>query len=175
MCFVCHKPNHLCAIVQRRSTFPDLIADKTPSPSVQIYCNREYSFRGTSLNKGENPSVVPQAQACRVEYIGETGRPLHVRIKEHLDGKEKLRASTALRYHKINSHGGEDFGVEVQWGFMLERFATDVIFIARQVMEKYREKRKPCYLAFLDLKKAFDRPALAVIWNALRGRGVRNI
>ncbi|VDP14075.1 unnamed protein product [Heligmosomoides polygyrus] len=37
-----------------------------------------------------------------------------------------------------------------QWGFMPERFTTDAIFITRQVMEKYREKRKPCYLAFLD-------------------------
>ncbi|VDP04192.1 unnamed protein product [Heligmosomoides polygyrus] len=38
---------------------------------------------------------------------------------------------------------------QVQWGFMPERSTTDAIFIARQVMEKYREKRKPCYLAFL--------------------------
>ncbi|VDO77488.1 unnamed protein product [Heligmosomoides polygyrus] len=55
-------------------------------------------------------------QACGEEYIGETGRSLHVRIKEHLDGKEKLRASTALGYHRINSHGGEDFGVERSQG-----------------------------------------------------------
>ncbi|VDP03687.1 unnamed protein product [Heligmosomoides polygyrus] len=44
-----------------------------------------------------------------------------------------------------------------QWGFMPERSTTDAIFIARQVMEKYREKQKPCYLAFLDLEKAYDR------------------
>ncbi|VDP22803.1 unnamed protein product [Heligmosomoides polygyrus] len=61
---------------------------------------------------------------------------------------------------------------QVQWGFMPERSTTDAIFIARQVMEKYREKRKPCYLAFLDLEKAYDKLARAVIWNALRGRGV---
>ncbi|VDO88509.1 unnamed protein product [Heligmosomoides polygyrus] len=51
---------------------------------------------------------------------------------------------------------------QVQWGFMPERSTTDAIFIARQVMEKYREKRKPCYLAFLDLEKAYDRPARAL-------------
>ncbi|VDP43058.1 unnamed protein product [Heligmosomoides polygyrus] len=61
---------------------------------------------------------------------------------------------------------------QVQWGFMPERYTTNAIFIARQVMEKYRKKRKPCYLAFLDLEKAYDRLARAVIWNALRGRGV---
>ncbi|VDP23227.1 unnamed protein product [Heligmosomoides polygyrus] len=53
-------------------------------------------------------------QACGEEYIGETGRPLHVRIKDNLDGKEKLRASTALGYHRINSHGGEDFAIGVR-------------------------------------------------------------
>ncbi|XGW34176.1 hypothetical protein V3C99_018193 [Haemonchus contortus] len=46
---------------------------------------------------------------------------------------------------------------EEQFGFMPERSTTDAIFIARQIMEKYREKRRPCYLAFLDLEKAFDR------------------
>ncbi|VDO18674.1 unnamed protein product [Heligmosomoides polygyrus] len=61
---------------------------------------------------------------------------------------------------------------QVQCGFMPERSTTDAIFIARQVMEKYREKQKPCYLAFLDLEKAYDRLARAEIWNALRGRGV---
>ncbi|VDO78266.1 unnamed protein product [Heligmosomoides polygyrus] len=49
---------------------------------------------------------------------------------------------------------------------------SDAIFIARQVMEKYREKGKPCYLAFMDLEKAYDRLPRAVHWNALRGRGV---
>ncbi|VDO23015.1 unnamed protein product [Heligmosomoides polygyrus] len=41
-----------------------------------------------------------------------------------------------------------------------------------QVMEKYREKRKPCYLAFLDLEKANDRLSRAVLWKFLRGEGV---
>ncbi|VDP12800.1 unnamed protein product [Heligmosomoides polygyrus] len=40
---------------------------------------------------------------------------------------------------------------QLQWGFMPERSTTDAIFIASQVMEKYREKREPCYLPFLDL------------------------
>ncbi|VDP34696.1 unnamed protein product [Heligmosomoides polygyrus] len=59
-----------------------------------------------------------------------------------------------------------------QWGIIPERSTTDAIFVACQVMEKYREKRKPCYMAFLDLEKAYDRLPLAVLWNAFRGRGV---
>ncbi|VDP49140.1 unnamed protein product [Heligmosomoides polygyrus] len=50
-----------------------------------------------------------------------------------------------------------------QWGFMPERSTTDVIFIAHQVMEKYREKRRPCYLAFLDLEEAYDKLPRAVL------------
>nr|CDJ94279.1 RNA-directed DNA polymerase (reverse transcriptase) domain containing protein [Haemonchus contortus] len=59
-----------------------------------------------------------------------------------------------------------------QFGFMPERSTTYAIFIARQVMEKYREKRKPCYIAFLDLGKAFDRLPRQVLWRALRKRKV---
>ncbi|VDO19287.1 unnamed protein product [Heligmosomoides polygyrus] len=59
-----------------------------------------------------------------------------------------------------------------QWGFIPERSTTDAIFIACQVMEKYREKRKPCYMAFFDLGKAYDRLLLALLWKSLRGRGV---
>nr|CDJ90887.1 RNA-directed DNA polymerase (reverse transcriptase) domain containing protein [Haemonchus contortus] len=59
-----------------------------------------------------------------------------------------------------------------QFGFMPERSTTDAIFIARQIMEKYREKRRPCYLAFLDLEKAFDRLPREVLWSALRKRNV---
>uniref|UniRef100_A0A0N4WHC3 Reverse transcriptase domain-containing protein n=1 Tax=Haemonchus placei TaxID=6290 RepID=A0A0N4WHC3_HAEPC len=35
---------------------------------------------------------------------------------------------------------------------MPEMSTTDAIFIARQVMEKYREKLGPCYVTFLDLE-----------------------
>ena len=53
---------------------------------------------------------------CGEEYIGETGRPLCVRAKEHLDGTEKSRISTPLGAHKIWTHAGEH--IDVHW----ERF-----------------------------------------------------
>uniref|UniRef100_A0A7I4Y4U3 Reverse transcriptase domain-containing protein n=1 Tax=Haemonchus contortus TaxID=6289 RepID=A0A7I4Y4U3_HAECO len=46
----------------------------------------------------------------------------------------------------------------------------DAIFIARQVMEKYQEKRGLCYLAFLKLEKAVDSLSRQVPWKALRNR-----
>ena len=50
--------------------------------------------------------------ACGDEYIGETGRPLCIRIKEHLDGKLKAQ-NTPLGTHRIQKHSGEDFEIEV--------------------------------------------------------------
>ena len=52
-------------------------------------------------------------KACGEKYIGETGRPLCVRIKEHLIGKLKLRSNTPLGLHRTQMHSGEDFDIEV--------------------------------------------------------------
>ncbi|EYC19017.1 hypothetical protein Y032_0025g1118 [Ancylostoma ceylanicum] len=41
-----------------------------------------------------------------------------------------------------------------QFGFVPKRSTIDAIFIVRQVVEKYREKNKPCHVTFLDLEKA---------------------
>ncbi|XGW22137.1 hypothetical protein V3C99_004815 [Haemonchus contortus] len=59
-----------------------------------------------------------------------------------------------------------------QFGFMPERPTMDTIFVARPVMENNREKRRPCYLALLDLEKALDRLPRRVLWRALRKRKV---
>ncbi|VDP02493.1 unnamed protein product [Heligmosomoides polygyrus] len=113
----------------RRSGLENLVAVINLPPDnlkTRLVCNRLYDrICGTPncvVCPGEKEGdctvtgvvYLISCQACGEEYIGETGRPLHVSIKEHLDGKEKLRASTALGYHRINSHGGEDFGVEVR-------------------------------------------------------------
>ncbi|XGW04084.1 hypothetical protein V3C99_015322 [Haemonchus contortus] len=60
------------------------------------------------------------------------------------------------------------------WNDEVQRVVREEIgkLIARQVMEKYREKRRPCYLAFLDMEKAFDRLPREVLWRALRKRNV---
>ncbi|KAJ1367079.1 hypothetical protein KIN20_027928 [Parelaphostrongylus tenuis] len=43
------------------------------------------------------------------EYIGETGRPLHNLIKEHLDGKTNKDPSKPLGTHCIQRHNDDDF------------------------------------------------------------------
>ena len=56
--------------------------------------------------------------SCGETYIGETARPLHIRVKEHLEGKVRSRLSTALGTHRVSVHNGEDFEVAFE---ILER------------------------------------------------------
>uniref|UniRef100_A0A7I4YNC5 Reverse transcriptase domain-containing protein n=1 Tax=Haemonchus contortus TaxID=6289 RepID=A0A7I4YNC5_HAECO len=51
---------------------------------------------------------------CEDEYIGETGRPLCVRVKEHLEGLNRARVETPLGAHRVESHKGVVFGITVR-------------------------------------------------------------
>ena len=52
-------------------------------------------------------------QSCGKEYIGETGRPLCVRIKEHLDGLRKSKSNTPLGAHRREDHSDQLFNIAV--------------------------------------------------------------
>ena len=54
-----------------------------------------------------------RCQICGEEYIGETGRPLRLRMKEHLDGLRRSIASTPLGTHRRMCHSNEEFPVTV--------------------------------------------------------------
>ena len=45
----------------------------------------------------------------------------------------------------------------MQFGFTSGEKTTDVIFIVRQMQQKYLTKKKELWMAFVDLEKAFDR------------------
>ncbi|KAK6749479.1 hypothetical protein RB195_001844 [Necator americanus] len=49
---------------------------------------------------------------CNAIYIGETGRMLNVRIKEHLAGKRRGSSMTPLGSHKNDKHDGNEFEVK---------------------------------------------------------------
>nr|GFA31132.1 hypothetical protein [Tanacetum cinerariifolium] len=46
---------------------------------------------------------------------------------------------------------------ENQFGFIPGRSTTEAIHLLRSLMEKYRERQRDLHMAFLDLKKAYDR------------------
>ena len=49
---------------------------------------------------------------------------------------------------------------------MQGRGTTDAIFILRELQEKFHEKNKNLYFAFVDLEKAFHRVPCQVVWWA---------
>ena len=62
---------------------------------------------------------------------------------------------------------------DMQFGFMAGRSTTDAIFIVRQrKQEKYLARNNELWMAFVDLKKVFDRVPREVVWWALRYLGV---
>ena len=56
---------------------------------------------------------------------------------------------------------------EAQCGFNAGRSTIDMIFSLRQLQEKCREQRKPLYIAFVDLSKAFEPNQLEGVIHSL--------
>ena len=50
-----------------------------------------------------------------------------------------------------------------QFGFMPGRSTMEAIFLIRQVMERYREK-KDLHVVFIDLEKAYDKISRNDMW-----------
>ncbi|KAK6751288.1 hypothetical protein RB195_002958 [Necator americanus] len=70
-------------------------------------------------------------QLCGAEYIGETGRSLCIRVKEHLDGLVKSKTSSPLGAHRRQCHDNTPFKIAVT---ILAR-ESDVL--ARKTLEAF--------------------------------------
>ena len=66
---------------------------------------------------------------------------------------EKVFARVVLKRLQVLA---EQVYPESQCGFRANRSTVDVIFSLRQLQEKCREQRRPLFIAFIDLTKAFD-------------------
>ena len=86
----------------------------------------------------------------------------------------KLTSHTLKIYEKVldkRLREETEIGDE-QFGFMRGRGTVDAIFILRQMMEKYAEKQRGLFLAFIDLEKAYDRVPRSEVWRSMRLKGV---
>ena len=66
----------------------------------------------------------------------------------------------------------EDILPESQCGFRRGRGCTDMVFVARQLVEKCREHNDTLYILFVDLRKAYDSVPRPALWNVLERVGV---
>ena len=62
--------------------------------------------------------------------------------------------------------------LEFQCGFRLQRGCSDQLFTLRQLSELAVEWQQRLYIAFVDLRKAFDSVNREALWVVLRSRGV---
>ena len=56
----------------------------------------------------------------------------------------------------------------MQFGFMPGKGTTDAIAVVRQVQERFMNKKRPLFFAFVNLEKVFDRVPRAVLEWSLR-------
>ena len=61
---------------------------------------------------------------------------------------------------------------ESQSGFRKGRGCADMIFVARQLVEKVREHGKPLSALFVDLRKAYDSVPRQALWKVLEKYGL---
>ena len=72
---------------------------------------------------------------------------------------------------RLVSSVSEQLMPETQCGFRSGRSTVDMIFAARQVLEKTREQHRDVFIAFVDLSKAFDSVDRELLWSVLKRCG----
>jgi len=59
-----------------------------------------------------------------------------------------------------------------QFGFILWRSTTEAIHLLRQLIKRFRERKKNLHMVFIDLEKTYDKVPREVLWWTLMKKGV---
>ena len=81
------------------------------------------------------------------------------------------KALARILLRRLVASVSESLMPETQCGFRSGRSTVDMIFAARQLMEKIREQHRDVYIAFVDLSKAFDSVDRELLWSILERCG----
>ena len=81
----------------------------------------------------------------------------------------KILANILLK--RLIQHVSEDLMPETQCGFRQNRSTSDMIFAARQILEKSCEQYRDRHMCFVDLSNAFDTVERSMLWEVLRRSG----
>ena len=60
---------------------------------------------------------------------------------------------------------------EIQNGFRPGRRVVDHVFTLSQILEMERKRRRKVFMAFLDVRKAYDRVWREALWGKMEGLG----
>ena len=125
---------------------------------MAIVSNRGYNpFREDAYwNKGEYHHLPLQGKGLRLERRNHQGPK---RLDQAMGVVKRVAKNFLRQQVRID---------DMQFGLMPGRITIDVIFIVRQLKEKFHATNKTMYIAFVDLEKAFYRVPRSVIWLALR-------
>jgi hypothetical protein len=143
----------------------ELLQAACAEPRVAAYL---HSIVAAALRHGM-PPVVKESVLLPFLKRGDSGDPNNYRGIQLIS---LLRKLLALILSADLSRLLEPGLLEYQCGFRPQRGCADQLFTLRKISELSIEWQQRLYLAFVDLRKAFDSIPRPALWAVLRARGV---